>query len=86
MQRTIGEQAVPNEISIQQTILRELHCVPYAGHPRFIRTLQNVKQFFYWTHMTADVCDFVLDCLVYQVEKGSHLKPGGQLQSLETAS
>ena len=67
---------VPNEISIKQMILRELHCVPYAGHPGFIRTLQIVKQFFYWTHMTADVREFVLDCPVCQVEKGSHLKPG----------
>ena len=64
-------------------ILRELHCVPYAGHPGFIRTLQIVKQFFYWMDMTADVREFVLDCLVCQVEKGSHLKPGGQLQPLE---
>ena len=33
--------------------------------------------------MIADVREFVLDCLVCQVEKGSHLKPGGQLQPLE---
>ena len=33
--------------------------------------------------MTADVREFVLDCPVCQVEKGSHLKPGGQLQPLE---
>ena len=38
---------VPNEISIKQTILRELHCALYARHPSFIRTLQSVKQFFY---------------------------------------
>ena len=64
-------------------ILRELHCVPYARHPGFIRTLQIVKQFFYWAHMTADVREFVLDCPVCQVEKGSHLKTGGQLQPLK---
>ena len=34
---------VPNEISIKQMILRELHWAPYAGHPGFIRTLQIVK-------------------------------------------
>ena len=55
---------VPKEISIKQTIRRKLHCVPYAGHPGFIRTLQIVRQFFYWTHMTADVREFVLDCSV----------------------
>ena len=74
---------VPNKISMKQMILRELHCVPYAGHPGFTRTLQVVKQFFYWTHMTADVREFVLDCPICQVEKGTNLKPGGQLQPLE---
>ena len=74
---------VPNELNIKQMIPRELHCVPYAGNPGFIRTLQIVKQFFYWTHMTADVREFVLDCPVCQIEKGSHLKPGGQLQALK---
>ena len=33
--------------------------------------------------MTADVREFVLDCPVCQIEKGSHLKPGGQLQLLD---
>ena len=33
--------------------------------------------------MTADVHEFVMDCPVCQVERGSHLKPGGQLQLLE---
>ena len=33
--------------------------------------------------MAADVREFVLDCPVCQVEKGSHLKPGGQLRPLE---
>ena len=53
---------VPNELSIKQMILHELHCVPYAGHLGFIRILQIVKQFFYWKHMTADLREFVLDC------------------------
>ena len=64
-------------------ILHEFHCVPYVGHPGFMRILQIFKQFFYWMHMTADVCEFVLDCPVCQVEKGSHLKPKGQIQPLE---
>ena len=53
---------VLNEISIKQMILHELYCVPYPGHLRFTRTLQIFKQFFYWTHMIADVREFVLDC------------------------
>ena len=33
--------------------------------------------------MSPDVRDFVLDCPICQVEKGSHLKPAGELQPLE---
>ena len=74
---------VPSEISIKQMILCELHCMPYVGHPGFITTLQTVTQFFYWMHMIADVREFVLDCPRCQLEKGRHLKPGGQPQPLE---
>ena len=70
---------VPNSQDIKLQLLRELHAVPYAGHPGYTRTLEIVKQFFYWVNMTSEVRDFVLDCPVCQVEKGSHLKPGGKL-------
>ena len=33
--------------------------------------------------MTTEVQQFVLDCLVFQVEKGSHLEPGGKLMPLD---
>ena len=33
--------------------------------------------------MTVDMREFILDCPIYQTEKVSHLKPGGQLQPLE---
>ena len=33
--------------------------------------------------MSPDVRDFVLDCPVCQIEKGSYLKPTGELQPLE---
>ena len=33
--------------------------------------------------MSPDVRDFVLDCPVCQTEKGSNVKPGGELQPLD---
>ena len=68
---------------INQQILHEVHCIPYAGHPGFNRILDIVKQFFYWTHITPNVRQFVLDCPVCQIEKGSHSKLVGQLLPLE---
>ena len=73
---------VPNNQDIKMQLLREIHAVPYAGHPGYTRTLEITKQFFYWTNMTTEVRNFVLDCPVCQVEKGSHLKPGGKLMPL----
>ena len=64
-------------------LLREIHAVPYAGHPGYTRTLEVTKQFFYWVNMTTEVRQFVLDCPVCQVEKGSHLKPSGKLMPLD---
>ena len=74
---------VPNVQEIKLQLLRELHAVPYAGHPGYTRTLEIVKQFFYWVNMTTEVRDFVLDCPVCQVEKGSHQKPGGKIMPLD---
>ena len=74
---------VPDNEEVKIELLREIHCVPYAGHPGFTRTLEVTRRFFYWVHMTQEVRQFVLDCPVCQVEKGSHLKPAGKLMPLE---
>ena len=37
----------------------------------------------HWVNMTTEVRQFVLDCPVCQVEKGSHLKPSGKLMPLD---
>ena len=74
---------VPNVQDIKLQLLREIHAVPYAGHPGYTRTLEVTKQFFFWVNMTTEVRQFVLDCPVCQVEKGSHLKPSGKLMPLD---
>ena len=74
---------VPDNQAIKTNVLKEIHCVPYAGHPGYVRTLAITKRHFYWSHMTPEVRAFVLDCPVCQVEKGSSQKPAGQLIPLE---
>ena len=83
---TFWRTVIPNEIEVKRMILKELHCVSYSGHPGFTRTLEIAKQFFYWKYMSPDVRDFVLDCPICQVEKGSHSNPAGELQPLEVPS
>ena len=62
--------------------MKELHCVPYSGHPGFARTLEVIKTSFCWKHMNQDVRAFVVACPVCQTEKSSHLQPIGQLMPL----
>ena len=54
----------PNKHELKMQVLKELHCVPYSGHPGFARTLELVKQNLYWKYMIQDVCNFVVDCPV----------------------
>ena len=37
---------VPDNQDIKTNVLKEIHCVPYAGHPGYIRTLEIVKRHF----------------------------------------
>ena len=74
---------IPDKQEIKTQLLKEIHCVPYSGHPGFTRTLEVTRRFFYWSHMVQEVRQFVLDCPVCQTEKGSHLKPAGKLMPLE---
>ena len=74
---------VPDQQAVKTKLLEEIHCVPFAGHPGMARTLEMVKRHFYWSHMTPEVRQFVLDCPVCQTEKGSSLKTGGKLMPLE---
>ena len=73
---------IPNDTELKKTVLKEMHCVPYSGHPGFARTLEVTRTSFYWKHMTQDVRAFVVDCPVCQTEKSSHLQPAGRLMPL----
>ena len=74
---------IPDHHQIKMQVLKEIHCVPYSGHPGYVRTLDLAKQHFYWKQMSQDERDFVIHCPVCQTEKSSHQKPIGMLMSLE---
>ena len=73
---------VPDDPEVKTTILTELHCVPYAGHPGYHRTLETARRSFYWRGMAGDIRNFVLECAVCQLEKGEHQLQRGELQPL----
>ena len=42
---------VPNSLELKNMILREIHKVPYAGHPGYQKTIAVVKSQYYWLGM-----------------------------------
>ena len=82
-EQTYWRVVIPDNQELKTQLLQEIHCVPYSGHPRFTRTLEVTRRFFYWSHMTQEVRQFVLNCPVCQTEKGSHLRLAGKLMPLE---
>jgi hypothetical protein len=67
---------------LKSTVLYELHASPTTGHSRFTKTYEWDKHYFFWDGMKHDVRTFVVECKVYQCNKGKIVKPLGTLQSL----
>ncbi|OMO59689.1 Integrase, catalytic core [Corchorus capsularis] len=64
-----------NQLCIPRTSLREqitryLHAGGLAGHMGCDKTLEAVKERFYWPHLRRDVCRFVEKCYTCQTSKG----------------
>ena len=57
---------VPYSQELKILILREMHNVPYAGHPGYQKTTAVVKNQYYWPGMKKEVVDFIYKCLECQ--------------------
>lgn len=73
---------VPDNPTLRQGILYELHSAPYSGHPGVAKTLRAVQAMYWWPTWRKDVERFVLTCRNCQTNKASNQKPGGLLQPL----
>lgn len=74
-----AQQVVP-KCSIN-TVLKETHDSPLAGHYGVDRTLQKILPRYYWLGMRKDVAAYVAQCIECQRYKCSNLKPSGLLQT-----
>jgi hypothetical protein len=77
-----GKIYVPNSNELKNVILREMHNVPYVGHPGYHKTIVVVKSQYYWPDMKKEVVDFIARCLECQKVKAEHRHPAGLLQPL----
>jgi hypothetical protein len=63
-------------------VLSELHATPIARHSGFTNSYDRVKHSFFLDGMKKDVHTFVVECDVWERNKGETIKPLGTLQPL----
>ncbi|MBW0487560.1 hypothetical protein O181_027275 [Austropuccinia psidii MF-1] len=73
---------VPNDPTIQLSILQKRHDSPLAGHPGQEKTLKLFKWDFYWSGMTQFIKDYVSSCQQCSRNKKIHHKKFGLLKPL----
>jgi hypothetical protein len=73
---------VPNSQELKNTILREMHNVPYVGHPGYQKTIAAINSQYYWLGMKKEVDDLFSKCLECQKVKDEHRHPTSLLQLL----
>jgi len=71
---------------LKESLLRECHSTPAAGHPGVERTFRRLVAVFYWPKMREDVRRYVAACTVCQTTKYSTQPPAGLLQPLPIPS
>ena len=46
---------VPNSQELRIMILKEMHNVPYVGHPRYQKTVATIKSQYFWPGMKKEI-------------------------------
>jgi hypothetical protein len=68
---------VPNSHDLRSIILKEMHNVPYVGHPGYQKTITVVKNQSYWPGMKRYIVEYIANCIECQKVKAEHRKPIG---------
>ncbi|KAH8152984.1 uncharacterized protein LAJ45_03211 [Morchella importuna] len=74
---------IPKDKKLQMDILTDTHDSKVAGHFGQFKTLERVKNNFFWPNMDKDVEEYVRSCDSCQRNKTSRHKMFGMLQPLE---
>ena len=77
---------MPDNASLRQSIISEMHDTPLYGHGGTAKTKRHVEKLFWWPRMVQDIGAYVKNCPSCQVNKSSTQKPAGLLQPLPVPS
>jgi hypothetical protein len=70
-----GKVYVSNSKEIKNEMLKEMHNVPYAGHPGYHKTIAIVRSQYFWPRMKKEVANYIVTCLEFQKLKIKHRHP-----------
>jgi hypothetical protein len=73
---------VPSSGELRNLVLKEMHDVPYVGHPGYQKMIIAVRIQFFWPGMKKDVVDYIARCMECQKVKVEHRHLAGLLQRL----
>jgi len=54
-----GKVYVPNPMEVKNIVLREMHNVPYAGHPRYQKSITIVRSQYFWPITKKEVANYI---------------------------
>lgn len=74
---------VPDVQNLREEIMFEYHNTPYSGHLGVTKTVEKLKQHFYWPRMADHIKEYVTSCHSCQVNKAKAMKRAGLLQPLQ---
>lgn len=77
-----GRVCVPKDNELREEILKEAHMSKFSIHPRSTKMYKDLKRYYHWKGMKADVARWVAGFPTCQLVKAEHQVPGGLLQSL----
>ena len=54
---------VPNVHELKLMILKEMHNVPYVGHPGYQKIVVAVKSHYFWPGMKKEIAEYIARCM-----------------------
>ena len=71
---------VPNFVELRKLVMDEMHKVPYAGHPRYQRTIVAMRSQYIWPWMNKGIAEYIAKCMECKRVNMDHRNPTGMLQ------
>ncbi|XP_056843094.1 uncharacterized protein LOC130495672, partial [Raphanus sativus] len=77
-----GRVSVPSDRGLKEEIMRQAHKSKFSVHPGLNKMYRDMKRYYHWVRMKADVAEWVAKCPTCQLVKAEHQVPSGLLQNL----